>query len=57
MSCVKSSQEEMQMSECGEYKWDNPLTATVEFSDKSFTMALDHTAKADKVTEYSALPF
>ena len=54
-SCVKPPQEEMQVSECGEYEWDDPLTATGELSDKTFTMALGHTAKAGEVMEYNVI--
>ena len=48
--------EEMQTSECGEYTWNAPLTATGKQSDKVFLMALGHTANAGKIMECSALP-
>ena len=55
-TCVKPPEEEMQVSECGEYAWDDPLTKTGEKSDKIFAMALVYTAEAGDIMECNALP-
>ena len=54
-TCVKPPAEEMQTSECCEYTWNAPLTATDEQSDKVFSMALGHTANAGEIMECNAL--
>jgi hypothetical protein len=54
-TCVKLPKYEMQVSECGKYKWNSSLTVTGEASNKVFAMSLGYTAETEKVMQCNAL--
>ena len=55
-TCVQPTEEQMQVSECGLYTWDNLLSQTNKKSDKIFKMARGDIAPGEDVVHINVLP-